>query len=86
MISVGIKELKAKLSGHLDQVRRGMEIVITDRGQEIAKIIPLSRERSAVRGMTTSGTATWAGGKPVGLKGVRVKGGPLSKTVLENRR
>ena len=36
MISVGLKELKAKLSGYVDKVRQGEEIVVTHRGQEIA--------------------------------------------------
>ena len=86
MISVGVKELKAKLSAHLDRVRRGKEIVVTDRGNEIAMIIPVSRERSAAKEMVASGTAAWAGGKPGGLKGVKARGRQLSKTVLENRR
>jgi len=33
MISVGIKELKEKLSGYVDKVRHGEEIVVTDRGK-----------------------------------------------------
>ena len=86
MISVGIKELKDKLSGYVDKVRRGEEILVTDRGKEVALVIPVSRERNAVKHLVREGKAAWSGGKPVGLKGIKTKGGTVSKTVLENRR
>jgi prevent-host-death family protein len=86
MISVGIKELKAKLSGYVDKVRHGEEIVITEHGKEVAIVVPISKERKAIKSLMDSGKAKWAGGKPEGMKGVRIKGKPLSKTVLEERR
>lgn len=85
MISVGIRELKEKLSTYVDKVRRGEEIVLTDRGKEIARVIPISRERSAVNHLVESGRAAWTGGKPGGMKGVKAKGKPISKTILEDR-
>jgi len=86
MISVGIKELKEKLCAYVDKVRHGEEIVVTDRGKEIALVIPISSERSAVKHLVGSGRAAWTGGKPVGVKGVRAKGRSIAKTVLEDRR
>ena len=86
MISVGIRELKEKLSMYVHQVRQGEEIVVTDRGKEIALVIPVSPGRNAVNRLVESGRASWTGGKPKGLKGIKVKGKPLSKTVLEDRR
>lgn len=86
MISVGIKELKEKLSGYVDKVRHGEEFVITDRGREIALVIPISKERNAVKHLVGSGRAAWTGGKPVGVKGIKAKGGSIYKTVLEDRR
>jgi prevent-host-death family protein len=87
MISVGIKELKEKLSGYVDKVRHGEEIVVTDRGKEIALVIPISSERRTVKRLVGSGRAAWTGGKPQGMKGVKAKkGGSLAKTVLEDRR
>jgi antitoxin (DNA-binding transcriptional repressor) of toxin-antitoxin stability system len=38
MIQVGIRLLKNRLGGYLDQVRRGETIVITDRGKPVARI------------------------------------------------
>jgi prevent-host-death family protein len=84
--SVGIKELKGKLSGYLDRVRHGEEIIVTDRGKEIAKVIPISRERNVIRHLVDTGRATWAGDKPRGLKGIKSKGKELSTTILEERR
>jgi prevent-host-death family protein len=86
MASVGIKELKEKLSGYLDRVRHGEEIIVTDRGKEIAKVIPLSRERTAIRHLEETSHAAWAGNKPRGLKGVKIKNKSLSSTILEDRR
>jgi prevent-host-death family protein len=86
MISVGIKELKAKLSNYVDKVRHGEEVVITEHGKEVALVLPISKERKAVKSLMDSGKAKWVGGKPEGMKGVRIKGKPLSKTVLEERR
>jgi len=86
MISVGIKELKTRLSSYVDRVRHGEEVVITEHGKEVALVIPISRERRAIKSLIDSGKAKWTGGKPEGLEHVRIKGKALSKTVLEERR
>ncbi len=86
MVSVGIKELKGKLSAYVDRVRQGEEIVVTDRGKEIAMVVPISRERNAVRHLVQARRAAWAGGKPGGMKGIKAKGKALSRTILEDRR
>ena len=86
MISVGIKELKTKLSSYVDRVRDGEEVVITEHGREVAMVIPISRERKALKSLIDSGKAKWSGGKPEGLNNVKIKGKSLSKTVLEERR
>jgi prevent-host-death family protein len=86
MVAVGIKELKEKLSGYVTRVRHGEEIVVTDRGREVALLIPVSRERNAVKQLVESGRAAWTGGKPGGIKGIKAKGKPLAKTILEDRR
>ncbi|MGO9614347.1 MAG: type II toxin-antitoxin system Phd/YefM family antitoxin [Dissulfurispiraceae bacterium] len=86
MISVGIKELKAKLSNYVDRVRQGEEVVITEHGKEVALVVPISKERKAVKSLLESGKVKWSGGKPEGLDNVKMKGKSLSKTVLEERR
>lgn len=86
MIAVGIKELKARLSSYVDKVRHGEEVVITEHGKDVALVIPISIERKAIKSLLESGRVKWSGGKPVGIEGIKIKGKPLSKTVLEERR
>jgi len=86
MISVGIKELKEKLSSYVDKARHGEQVVITDHGKEVAMVIPISKERMAITSLVGHSKAKWSGGKPEGVKGIKIKGKPLSKTVLEERR
>jgi prevent-host-death family protein len=86
MVSVGIKNLKAKLSSYIDIATRGEQVVITEHGREVAIIIPISKERRAIRALVDAGIAHWAGGKPKGLVGIKIKGKPLSETILEERR
>lgn len=86
MISVGIKELKAKLSNYVDKVRHGEEVVITEHGKEVALVLPISKERKAIKSLMDSGKAKWSGGKPEGMEKIRIKGKPLSKTILDERR
>jgi prevent-host-death family protein len=45
-MEVGIKELRAQLSDYLTRVRLGTEVVITDRGEAIARIIPIDGGRA----------------------------------------
>jgi prevent-host-death family protein len=39
--SAGIAALKAQLSRYLDAVKGGQEVVITERGRAVAKLVPL---------------------------------------------
>ena len=41
MKTTGIAELKANLSRYVDRVKGGQEIVITERGRPVAKLVPL---------------------------------------------
>lgn len=42
--TVGIREAKANLSKYLQSIRQGNEIIITDRGRPVGKIVPLQPE------------------------------------------
>lgn len=86
MITVGVKELKAKLSNFVDKARSGEEVVITEHGKDVALLLPISRERKAVKSLIKSGKAQWNGGKPKGIQGIKIKGKSISETVLEERR
>jgi prevent-host-death family protein len=85
MVLVGIKELKAKLSSYIDKVSNGEPVVITEHGREVAMIVRISRERKIIKSLIESGSTNWSGGKPKGLKGIKIKGEPLSQTILQER-
>ncbi|MEW6052936.1 MAG: type II toxin-antitoxin system prevent-host-death family antitoxin [Nitrospirota bacterium] len=84
-MTVGIKELKAKLSSYIDMVNQGEQVIVTEHGKEVALIIPISNERRALRALIEAGKAHWSGGKPYGVHGVKIKGKLMSETILEER-
>jgi prevent-host-death family protein len=43
MRSVGVAELKASLSAYLAKVKAGEEVLVTERGKAVAKLVPLPR-------------------------------------------
>jgi prevent-host-death family protein len=43
METAGVAELKAKLSAYLERVKAGEEVIVTERGKAIARVIPFSR-------------------------------------------
>ncbi|MGK2957592.1 MAG: type II toxin-antitoxin system Phd/YefM family antitoxin [Acidimicrobiales bacterium] len=49
MTEVGIRELRDHLSRYLERVQVGEEVVITDRGRAIARVLPMSGERTIDR-------------------------------------
>ncbi len=50
-MDVGIRDLKARLSGYLDRVSRGEVITITSRGRRVAQIVPVPGRDNLVRGL-----------------------------------
>mgnify|MGYP001379928698 FL=1 len=86
MTSVGVKELKARLSSYIDKVYKGEQVIITEHGREVAIISPISKERRIIQSLIESGKAHWSGGKPKVIEGVRLRGKPLSETIMEERR
>ncbi len=83
---IGLRELKARLSEYVSRCRDGEHIIITDRGREVAELVPLSPARRTMNKLRETGRVRWNGGKPKGLRGVTVRGKPISETVLEDRR
>ena len=43
MTEVGIRELRARLSRWIEQVRAGEELIVTDRGTPVARVVPIGR-------------------------------------------
>ena len=45
-MEVGVRELRDNLSRYLDRVRGGEEVVVTERGHAIARVLPIGSERA----------------------------------------
>ncbi len=60
---VGVRELKAKLSEYLSQVKEGTRVIVTERGQPIAQLAPLERPQGSdhLRALIESGEVRWSG-------------------------
>ena len=48
MKTAAVSKLKASLSEYLLKVKAGEEVIVTDRGKPIAKIVPLKRSETAI--------------------------------------
>ena len=48
-MEVGIRELRGRLSEYLAHVREGEELVVTDRGAAVARIVPVTGGRALDR-------------------------------------
>lgn len=85
MAEVGIRELRDHLSRYLERAEAGEEIVITDRGRAIARVVPLSGERTIDR-LIREGKVTPAK-RPKGPAPRPIKAkGTVSDLVAEQRR
>jgi prevent-host-death family protein len=88
MPTVGVRELKNRLSFYLKQVMGGERIEVTHRGKVIALLIPArtSKVPKELLTLVEEGLASWGGGKPLGSsKPAKIRGQPLSELVLEDR-
>jgi len=89
MATVGVRELKNRLSHFLKSVADGERVTVTDRGRPVAVIIPPqeSNEVERAMGMVREGLAHWGGGTPRGSRRpVKIRGKSVSQTVLDERR
>jgi prevent-host-death family protein len=90
MATVRVRDLEADLSRHLNRVRAGARLLVTDRGRAIAMIVPVAQQagQAWLHRLLAEGKVHWNGQKSnVPARGVRQKPGKLaSDTVLEDRR
>lgn len=84
-MEVGVRELRNNLSRYLDRVRDGEELLVTDRGRAIARVLPVRNERVLDR-LIAEGVVVPAhrpkrrAGKPIKAKGT------VSDLVADQRR
>ncbi len=92
MINAGIKHVKNNLSSLLAQVKAGEEIVITHRGQPVARIISEKSGnqpiRAALAPLIQKGLITLPNRRILkdGISAAEIPGKPVSQMVIEDRR
>jgi prevent-host-death family protein len=52
MKTAAVSKLKAYLSDYLNQVKAGTEVLITDRGKPVARLVPISRTKTTGESLT----------------------------------
>ena len=62
--TVGIRDLKARLSSYMRQVKDGATLVITERGKPIGRIVPVRLSvEIRLRELIQAGLVAWSGRK-----------------------
>jgi prevent-host-death family protein len=91
-MKLGLREANQHFSKAIKAVRAGREVILTDRGQPIAVIKPIKAadgQEAALQAMADEGLITLParrGPLPASRwKPVKVKGKPVSDTVIEDR-
>jgi prevent-host-death family protein len=93
MGTVGVRELKNRLTHYLGRAKRGEEVVVTERGKPVAVLqsiqaleAPKSLDARLAK-LAASGLVTVPTGKLLKrVRRVRVSGPPVSRTILADRR
>jgi prevent-host-death family protein len=92
MSTVGVKELKNRLSHYLRLAKQGGEVVVTDRGKPVA-LMQSMRSAQEVKSLearlgrlAAEQRVTLPSRKPVkGIRPVRVRGTPISQYIIDDR-
>jgi prevent-host-death family protein len=89
-VEVGIRELRLNLSRYVARVRAGAEVIVTDRGQPVARLAAIDEEEAHYQRLVREGIVTPAKRpkrttlpEPIPMKG---DGHLVSEMVLEDRR
>ena len=92
MRTAAVSELKARLSEYLNRVKAGEEVLITDRGNPVARLLPISRLRArkdTMANMERRGLIKLGSGKlPKNFWGIpkpKDPGGLVLQALLEER-
>ncbi|HLE43486.1 MAG TPA: type II toxin-antitoxin system prevent-host-death family antitoxin [Methylomirabilota bacterium] len=93
MSTVGVKQLKNRLTQYLRRAKQGEEVVVTDRGKPIVLIQRIeSAEQVAslearLAKLAALGFVTLPSRRPLRqVRRAKVTGRPVSKNILEDRR
>ncbi|MGH7813532.1 MAG: type II toxin-antitoxin system Phd/YefM family antitoxin [Candidatus Binataceae bacterium] len=92
-MKVGLREANHRFSAIIKAVRGGKEVILTERGKPLARIVPLrpaeDREEAAIRRMVAAGILrpalkpgpmSWKGWRPI-----KIRGPSIVQTLREDR-
>jgi prevent-host-death family protein len=87
---VGVRELKTRLGRYLREVRSGRTIVITDRGEPVAELRPVSLAGAGSHGeierLVALGRLTRTSKKPLTpFRPIKLNGPSVSEAIVEDR-
>lgn len=89
MATVGIRQLREAVGIYVTRAQAGERIIVTDHGEPIAELGPLSPATSALLALAKAGTVTWSGRRfdpPAAKYRVRLQGGAsIAETVSQGR-
>lgn len=86
--TVGIRELKARLSYYLQQVKAGSTLIITEHNHPIGKIVPTHLElHDRLQTLVDAGLASWSGKSLAEIEPVATTHGPrtVADMLVEDR-
>ena len=93
MSTVGVKELKNRLTQYLRRTKQGEEVIVTERGHPIALIQAIKSADKAVSleaklaRLAAQGVLSLPTRRPLRrVRLVKVSGKPISKIIVEDRR
>jgi prevent-host-death family protein len=83
---VGIRELKNGLSGYIDRVRDGEEVIVTDRGRPVARLSAIDASQDRLAELVAAGIVRPPSSSDRYLPKRRIKAkGSVSELVAEQR-
>jgi prevent-host-death family protein len=89
-MEVPVRDLKSRLSEYLRRVRAGERVIVTERGRPIAELAPLRQEvldpEERMARLAEAGELQRPRGRGLAdFVPVRVRGRPVSATLIEDR-
>ncbi len=85
MPKVGIRELRDNLSRYISAVQDGAEVIVTDNGEAVARIVPHNRP-GRLESLIEEGLVTPAVDNSRSLPPLIKASGPVSPLIVEQRR
>lgn len=88
--TVGARELKTRLGTYIEQVRRGATLIVTERGEPVAELRPITRrdddEASRLEHLCALGVLTRRSrARLAPFRPIRASGPGLARAVIEGR-